>query len=57
MLDTQPWLILTALLTVYIDSGIHESYVHPIAILSTLPSDGVGAILPHPFRWNLALSR
>ncbi|HUK55153.1 MAG TPA: efflux RND transporter permease subunit, partial [Nitrospiria bacterium] len=45
-LDSQPWLILAALLTVYIVLGIlYESYVHPITILSTLPSAGVGAIL------------
>jgi multidrug efflux pump subunit AcrB len=45
-LDTQPWLILAALLTVYIVLGIlYESYVHPITILSTLPSAGVGALL------------
>jgi multidrug efflux pump len=45
-LDNQPWLILAALLTVYIVLGIlYESYVHPITILSTLPSAGVGAIL------------
>jgi multidrug efflux pump len=45
-LDSQPWLILAALVTVYIVLGIlYESYVHPITILSTLPSAGVGAIL------------
>ncbi|HVS26413.1 MAG TPA: multidrug efflux RND transporter permease subunit [Burkholderiales bacterium] len=45
-LDSQPWLILAALLTVYIVLGVlYESYVHPITILSTLPSAGVGAIL------------
>jgi multidrug efflux pump len=45
-LASQPWLILTALLTVYIVLGIlYESYIHPITILSTLPSAGVGAIL------------
>jgi len=45
-LDNQPWLILAALVTVYIVLGIlYESYVHPITILSTLPSAGVGAIL------------
>ncbi|MGA2550967.1 MAG: efflux RND transporter permease subunit [Burkholderiaceae bacterium] len=45
-LSTQPILILTALLTVYIVLGIlYESYVHPITILSTLPSAGVGALL------------
>ena len=45
-LDSQPWLILAALITVYIVLGIlYESYVHPITILSTLPSAGVGALL------------
>jgi multidrug efflux pump len=45
-LDSQPWLILTALLAVYIVLGVlYESLVHPLTILSTLPSAGVGAIL------------
>ena len=45
-LDSQPWLILAALLTVYIVLGIlYESTIHPITILSTLPSAGVGALL------------
>jgi multidrug efflux pump len=45
-LNSQPWLILAALLTVYIVLGIlYESYVHPLTILSTLPSAGVGALL------------
>ena len=45
-LASQPWLILAALLTVYIVLGIlYESYVHPLTILSTLPSAGVGALL------------
>jgi len=45
-LNSQPWLILTALLTVYIVLGmLYESLVHPITILSTLPSAGVGALL------------
>ena len=39
-------LILAALVTVYIVLGVlYESYIHPITILSTLPSAGVGAIL------------
>jgi multidrug efflux pump len=43
---SQPWLILAALLTVYIVLGVlYESYVHPLTILSTLPSAGVGALL------------
>ena len=45
-LNSQPWLILAALITVYIVLGVlYESYVHPITILSTLPSAGVGALL------------
>ena len=45
-LANQPWLILAALVTVYIVLGIlYESYIHPITILSTLPSAGIGAIL------------
>ena len=45
-LSNEPMLILAALLSVYIVLGIlYESYVHPITILSTLPSAGVGALL------------
>src|SRR5205823_5337903 len=45
-LANQPMLILAALVTVYIVLGVlYESYIHPITILSTLPSAGVGAIL------------
>ena len=45
-LRSQPWLIFAALITVYIVLGIlYESTVHPITILSTLPSAGVGALL------------
>jgi len=45
-LSTEPWLILAAIITVYIVLGVlYESYIHPITILSTLPSAGVGAIL------------
>ncbi|HEY3198187.1 MAG TPA: multidrug efflux RND transporter permease subunit, partial [Nitrospirales bacterium] len=45
-LANQPLLILAALVAVYIVLGIlYESYIHPITILSTLPSAGVGAIL------------
>jgi multidrug efflux pump subunit AcrB len=44
-LENEPYLILAALLTVYIVLGmLYESYIHPITILSTLPSAGVGAI-------------
>ena len=45
-MENQPWLILAALVTVYIVLGIlYESYIHPLTILSTLPSAGVGALL------------
>jgi multidrug efflux pump subunit AcrB len=45
-LKSEPLLILAALATVYIVLGmLYESYIHPITILSTLPSAGVGAIL------------
>ncbi|WP_322102021.1 efflux RND transporter permease subunit [Paraburkholderia sp. J41] len=45
-LDNQPILILAALAAVYIVLGIlYESYIHPLTILSTLPSAGVGALL------------
>src|SRR5262249_51114882 len=40
------WLIIAALVTVYIVLGVlYESYIHPLTILSTLPSAGVGALL------------
>jgi multidrug efflux pump len=45
-LKNQPYLILAALIAVYIVLGVlYESYIHPITILSTLPSAGVGAVL------------
>ena len=45
-LANEPVLILAALVTVYIVLGVlYESYIHPITILSTLPSAGVGALL------------
>jgi multidrug efflux pump len=45
-LENQPWLILAALITVYVVLGmLYESYIHPITILSTLPSAGVGALV------------
>jgi len=45
-LSSEPLLILAALVTVYIVLGVlYESYIHPVTILSTLPSAGVGAIL------------
>ncbi len=44
--ENQPLLILAALITVYIVLGIlYESYIHPLTILSTIPSAGVGALL------------
>ncbi len=44
--DNQVWLILAAVITVYIVLGVlYESYIHPVTILSTLPSAGVGALL------------
>jgi len=45
-LTSEPLLILAAIVTVYIVLGVlYESYIHPITILSTLPSAGVGAIV------------
>jgi multidrug efflux pump subunit AcrB len=45
-MSSEPILIMTALLAVYIVLGIlYESYIHPITILSTLPSAGVGALV------------
>jgi multidrug efflux pump len=45
-LATQPWLILAAVITIYIVLGVlYESFVHPFTILTTLPSAGIGALL------------
>ena len=45
-LANQVWLILAAIVTMYIVLGVlYESYIHPITILSTLPSAGIGALL------------
>jgi multidrug efflux pump len=45
-LATQPWLILAAVVTIYIVLGVlYESFIHPFTILTTLPSAGIGAIL------------
>ena len=45
-LSNTPWLLLAAMFTVYIVLGVlYESYIHPVTILSTLPSAGVGALL------------
>ncbi|MBD5642107.1 MAG: MMPL family transporter [Desulfovibrio sp.] len=44
--ENQVWLILAAIVTMYIVLGVlYESYVHPLTILSTLPSAGIGALL------------
>ncbi len=44
--NSMPWLILAALVTIYIVLGmLYESYIHPLTILSTLPSAGIGAVL------------
>ncbi len=51
-LANEPILVLAALLTVYIVLGVlYESYIHPVTILSTLPSAGVGALF-----WPLRLT-
>ena len=45
-LANQPWLILAAIIAVYITLGVlYESYIHPLTILSTLPSAGIGALI------------
>jgi len=45
-LASEPWLILAAIVVVYIVLGVlYESYIHPVTILSTLPSAGAGALL------------
>ena len=45
-LASEPWLILAAAITIYIVLGVlYESFIHPLTILSTLPSAGVGALL------------
>jgi multidrug efflux pump len=51
------WLIMAAIITVYIVLGVlYESYIHPVTILSTLPSAGVGAILAlNIFRMDLGV--
>ena len=56
-LKTQPYLILAALVAVYIILGVlYESYIHPLTILSTLPSAGVGAlIMLMAFRFDLSV--
>jgi hydrophobe/amphiphile efflux-1 (HAE1) family protein len=55
-LSSQPVLILTAIIAVYIVLGIlYESYIHPVTILSTLPSAGLGALLAL-LLWKVDLS-
>ncbi len=45
-LASQPWLILAAIITIYIVLGVlYESFIHPFTILTTLPSAGIGAVL------------
>jgi multidrug efflux pump subunit AcrB len=45
-LAAEPWLILAAVVVIYIVLGVlYESWIHPITILSTLPSAGIGALL------------
>src|SRR5215212_3234471 len=45
-LEGEPWLILAAMIAIYIVLGVlYESFIHPLTILSTLPSAGVGALL------------
>src|SRR5260370_40954883 len=45
-LASEPWLILAAAATIYIVLGVlYESFIHPLTILSTLPSPGVGALI------------
>jgi multidrug efflux pump len=52
----QPWLILAAVITIYIVLGVlYESLIHPVTILSTLPSAGIGAVLALML-WGLDLS-
>jgi multidrug efflux pump len=49
-LASQPWLILAAVVTIYIVLGVlYESFVHPFTILTTLPSAGIGALLALTF--------
>ena len=56
-LKNEPWLILAAAITIYIVLGVlYESAIHPITILSTLPSAGVGALLAlMAFKMDLSL--
>ena len=55
-LGNELFLILAAIVTVYIVLGVlYESFIHPITILSTLPSAGVGALLALLFEWGIAL--
>ena len=49
-LASQPWLILAAIVVIYITLGVlYESVIHPVTILSTLPSAGIGALLALEF--------
>jgi multidrug efflux pump len=53
----EPWLLLAAAITIYIVLGVlYESFIHPLTILSTLPSAGVGALLALMlFRYDLSV--
>src|SRR5262249_707903 len=56
-LENEPWLILAAAITIYIVLGVlYESFIHPMTILSTLPSAGVGALLAlMAFQYDLSI--
>ena len=58
-LSGQPWLILAAIITIYIVLGVlYESFIHPFTILTTLPSAGIGAVLALMwFGYDLSLDR
>jgi multidrug efflux pump len=52
-LAAEPWLILAAVVVIYIVLGVlYESFIHPVTILSTLPSAGIGALLALMFSGN-----
>ena len=52
-LAAEPWLILAAVIVIYIVLGVlYESFIHPVTILSTLPSAGIGALLALMFSGN-----
>jgi len=52
-LKNEPWLIVAALVVIYIVLGVlYESFIHPLTIMSTLPSAGIGALLALSFTGN-----